>query len=191
MSLPPQPPADGFYPRDAGAQPAVVWGPPLTPSWAPGWPPPSAPLVPGPPAGPPPRASSARTWVTVLVAVTAFLTGAVGAGFATAVLFTIGAEEVGRGMSDEVTRSMEDTMGWTGEGMAPSGPVEEFPAVAPGHLGPDPVLDAYAAGCFAGDLGACDDLYFQSPPLSDYEEYAGTCGGRVKLFGVTSCTELE
>jgi hypothetical protein len=129
----------------------------------------------------------------VLVAVAALLTGAAGAGFLTTVLFVVGSEEIGRGMGAEFARSMEDTMSWTGEGGVPggSGPVEEFPAVAPGVLGPDPVLDAYATSCFEGELGACDDLYFESPPMSDYEEYASTCGGRVKLYSVMSCTELE
>ena len=40
-------------------------------------------------------------------------------------------------------------------------------------------------------LQACDDLMYASPPLSDYEEYASTCGGRVEEFSVPVCTELE
>jgi hypothetical protein len=62
--------------------------------------------------------------------------------------------------------------------------------VEPGDLGPDPVLDTYAADCFAGDLQACDDLYYEAPPLSDYESYALTCGGRVKEYAVAACSEL-
>ena len=76
-------------------------------------------------------------------------------------------------------------------GYLSAGPVEQFPPVDPGQLGPDPVLDGYAAECFAGDLQACDDLFFESPPLSAYEEYASTCGGRVKLYTVPFCTELD
>jgi hypothetical protein len=69
--------------------------------------------------------------------------------------------------------------------------VEEFPAVPPGDLGPDSVLDEYADACFAGDFQACDDLMYESPPLSEYEEYGATCGGRVKPYSVVTCTELE
>ena len=63
--------------------------------------------------------------------------------------------------------------------------------MAPGELGPDPVLDEYAQECFAGELQACDDLYYESPPLSAYEEYGSTCGGRVKIYTVPYCTELD
>ncbi len=77
------------------------------------------------------------------------------------------------------------------EEMGPSGPVEQFPATAPGDLGPDPVLNAYAQECFEDDLQSCDDLYNESPPLSDYERYATTCGGRVKEYDVMNCTELD
>ena len=70
-------------------------------------------------------------------------------------------------------------------------PVEESPAVEPGVLGPDPVLDVYAQECFGGDLQSCDDLYYEAAPLSGYEEYGGTCGGRVKIGSVLACTELD
>jgi hypothetical protein len=113
-----------------------------------------------------------------------------------AVLFSAAAEDIGSGMGEEFSRSMEGVLGVPGEGMwsseyGASGPVEQHPATAPGPLGPDPVLDAYADRCFAGELKACDDLYYESPPMSDYEEYAVTCGGRVKQFTVVVCTGLE
>jgi hypothetical protein len=38
---------------------------------------------------------------------------------------------------------------------------------------------------------ACDRLYAESAPFSEYERYASTCGGRVKPFAVAYCTELE
>jgi hypothetical protein len=191
MSLPPNSPPDGFYPQDAGAQPAMVWGPPPIPSWSPAWQQPSfpAPFPGGPQAGPLPRMHSGSPWLLGLVAFAALLTGAAGAGFLAMVLFVSGAEDIGRGIGEEFALSIEADGGMSA--YSGSGPVEEFPAVAPGTLGPDPVLDAYAASCFDGELVACDDLYFESPPMSDYEEYAGTCGGRVKLFAVMSCTELE
>jgi hypothetical protein len=53
------------------------------------------------------------------------------------------------------------------------------------------VLDAYAGSCFDGELQACDDLFYESPPMSAYEEYGVTCGGRVKQFAVMSRTDLE
>lgn len=62
---------------------------------------------------------------------------------------------------------------------------EDAPDVAPGDpvppvdLGDDPEYQPLAEGCFAGDFGACDDLYFASPVGSDYELYAQTCGGRL------------
>ena len=199
--------AGGWPPPPAPAQdavpPAVVWGPPPGASWsAPGalpWAPPVAGPVAGP-AAPRPRRGGNPLLLT-LVAVIALLVGAVGAGFLVSALYVAGADdmgrEMGREMGEEISRSMEDTVGgfmegpWaSGEGV-PTGPVEQFPAVEPGPLGPDPVLDEYAGACFAGDLQACDDLYYESPPMSDYEEYAGTCGGRVKLWSVMYCTELE
>jgi hypothetical protein len=140
------------------------------------------------------------------------LAGAVGAGFLVTALFISSAEDIGReigeaiaptvedgiaeGVSDGMTQAMEDAMAFAEEGMvgAPpgtAGPVEQFPPTAPEDLGPDDVLDAYAQSCFDGDLQACDDLYYEAPPMSDYETYGTTCGGRVKQYGVMSCTELE
>lgn len=74
---------------------------------------------------------------------------------------------------------------------AAGGPVAQFEPTAPGDLGSDPVLDAYADQCFAGDMQACDDLYVDAPPLSPYEQYSWSCGGRVKAYTVSACTDLE
>lgn len=38
-------------------------------------------------------------------------------------------------------------------------------------------LDALWDSCAAGDMAACDDLYFESPLGSEYEEFGDTCGG--------------
>jgi hypothetical protein len=43
-------------------------------------------------------------------------------------------------------------------------------------LGAD--LDALHDLCEEGDMGACDELYFESPIGSDEEEFGSTCGGR-------------
>jgi hypothetical protein len=42
----------------------------------------------------------------------------------------------------------------------------------------DPYFDQLARECRAGDLDACDDLYYATPVGSEYEDYGTTCGGR-------------
>jgi hypothetical protein len=44
--------------------------------------------------------------------------------------------------------------------------------------GDDPELDALWDACEGGDMQACDDLYFQSPVGSEYEDFGDTCGNR-------------
>ena len=48
----------------------------------------------------------------------------------------------------------------------------------PHTYGDDPQLDVLWDACEAGDGGACDDLYWESPYGSEYEEFGETCGGR-------------
>jgi hypothetical protein len=74
---------------------------------------------------------------------------------------------------------------------AAGGPCRRPPRSRPDVPGPDPVLDAYAQNCFGGDLQACDDLYYESAPMSGYENDGSTCGGRVKQMTVYACTELD
>jgi len=45
------------------------------------------------------------------------------------------------------------------------------------NYGDDPFLDQLYDDCAAGDLGACDSLYFSSPIDSDYEVFGQSCGG--------------
>lgn len=59
----------------------------------------------------------------------------------------------------------------------------------PEGLGDDPAMDGLADACSAGDLAACDSLYWQSEPGSDYETYGDTCGGRVPE-GAVVCADL-
>jgi hypothetical protein len=110
------------------------------------------------------------------------------------------ADDVGRAAGEAMGASMGASMAEALHGGAATeyqgnggilGPVEQSEPVPPADLGPDPVLDAYAQGCFDGDLQSCDDLFVESPPLSPYEEYAGTCGGRVKAWTVPYCTDLD
>jgi hypothetical protein len=51
-------------------------------------------------------------------------------------------------------------------------------AGGPQGYGDDAELDALYDACADGDGQACDDLFFQSPLGSDYEEFGNTCGGR-------------
>ena len=201
MSQPPQPPAQEPRPAPAtppqgippygappsGAAPATgpqpwsqpasqPWSQPASQpwsqSWSPNWP---APGYPGTPVVEP-RSTGKAPLVLALVAFGALLAGGVAGFLIATVVFMAGTGGMGMGVGME-------------EG--PLGPVEEFPAVPPGDLGPDPVLDEYADACFAGEFQACDDLLYESPPLSEYEEYGGSCGGRVKAYSLMSCTELE
>jgi hypothetical protein len=163
-------------------------------------------------ASPAPKEPNRRGPFLALVAIAGVLLGAVGGALFAMALFVgsaedigreIGAEigpEVGRAAGDGVTDAMEDYMGggsveedsgWGAIAEEEFSNVEQHPAVEPGELGPDPVLNEYAQNCFDGDLQACDNLLYESPPLSDYEAYAWTCGGRVKQYEVPACTYLE
>lgn len=42
--------------------------------------------------------------------------------------------------------------------------------------GDDPALDALWDDCAAGDMAACDELYWSSPVGSDYEDFGENCG---------------
>jgi hypothetical protein len=166
----------------------------------PPWPPVPGPAAPAPlPPAIPPRRKGPL--VLAAVAILGVLAGAIGTAVLVTAAFLSAAEDIGRGMSEglgtEIGRSVGEGLGQSVREPGPpqpqgaGGPVEQFPAVAPGTLGPDPVLDAYARSCFDGDLQACDDLWYESPPMSDYETYAGTCGGRVKQEAVAACTDLD
>lgn len=189
------------------------WTPPSPPSWAPPYPASPGPVAgAGLPAGPP-AAPLRRMGPLLLVgaAVAGVVVGMLASGLVVAALLRASAGDIGGTMADRIGTSVEDaivegTREATAESLEDMGAFEEdllypggaavgapdrFPPVAPEGLGPDPVLDGYAQDCFGGELQACDDLMFESPPMSDYEEYAVTCGGRVKSYAVGSCTELE
>lgn len=176
------------------------------PSWVPAWAPPDGPVThPVPPPAPARSVGTQTPLVLALSVVVAALAGAAGAGLLVTLLFLGSADDIGRELGEQMAPvvgtaieqgladSFADPYGAAPEDVWSSeyGPAEEFAPVPPGVLGPDPVLDAYAQSCFADDLRACDDLYFESPPLSDYEEYGASCGGRVKPYAVPTCTDLE
>jgi hypothetical protein len=175
-----------------------------TPDWpgAAGWRP--SPAAPSPWSAAPQAPQVAATaaprgstppWVLGLVVLGGVVAGAVGGAFIVAAVFVGSAEAIGEGIARGMVAAEEDLygsmseedMGWYAE---PPDPADISAPVAPAP-GPDPVLDAYAQSCFQGDYQACDDLYFESPPLSDYEEYGGSCAGRVKIYSVASCTDLD
>ena len=53
--------------------------------------------------------------------------------------------------------------------------------------GTDPELDVMWDACAAGDGLACDNLYWESPAGSAYEDFGSTCGNRVEF--TASCEE--
>lgn len=57
-----------------------------------------------------------------------------------------------------------------------------------GSYGSDPDLDALYDDCASGDYQACDDLFFQSPSDSEYEQFGDTCGDRNEPSG--TCVAL-
>jgi hypothetical protein len=143
--------------------PPAPWGTSPTPPWpaGPWWVPPPA-----------PRRPRSRTRIAAIVAA-----GVVAVALLAAV--TSAAIALGRAAGASMTT---DTA-------LPAVPMS--PPVPATGLGDDPGLDGYAQRCHDGLFSACDDLYELSPPMSDYEQYGMTCGGRVKPFDVYYCTDLQ
>jgi hypothetical protein len=77
------------------------------------------------------------------------------------------------------TEVCSDVLGDGGDDSDPSG--------EPDSYGDDETLDALWDACEDGDGQACDDLFFDSPVGSEYEEFGKTCGGR--LEGLDAETE--
>jgi hypothetical protein len=155
---------------------------------------PAAPPWPGQP-GPPP--AGARSLVPALVAAVVVAVGVVVAAVLGALVLGASADDLGRAIGESSADAMAAEMdsggvlGWSAAPPEDPRQIEQSEPVAPGELGNDAVLDGYADACFGGDLQACDDLYTDSKPLSAYEHYALTCGGRVKAFDVSLCTDLD
>ncbi len=51
-------------------------------------------------------------------------------------------------------------------------------AGSPASLGDSDIADAHDADCGAGNMSACDALYWESAIGSELEEFGSTCGGR-------------
>lgn len=74
---------------------------------------------------------------------------------------------------------------------APPDPVPAPAAtLAPAGLGEDPDLDRLAQQCADGQMNPCDDLYSESSPGSDYEDFADTCAGRRPGGEDTFCVDV-
>lgn len=206
-------PGSGAGPAGGPAAPAVDWvvtspsgswgdGGWQGPGWAPG---PGVPPVTGwaPAPGVPLRVEPAGPAhrdrrQLALVALVASVAGAAVATVVASLVFLAGAERMGEAMGEEigdrVTEALGLDVGWSTEPLdepLPAGPVEQTEPAAPGDLGPDPVLDAYAQQCFDGDLQSCDDLFHRATPGSGYEGYGTSCGGRVEPGAVWACTDLD
>ncbi|MGY1652024.1 hypothetical protein [Geodermatophilus sp. SYSU D01119] len=100
------------------------------------------------------------------------------AATATVVLAVVGTDSV-------FTDDLGGTYSGSGEPVAPP---------APGGPDYDARFADAAGDCHDGEMGACDDLYAQTPVGDPYETYGSTCGGRledetyggcVRVFGPT------
>jgi hypothetical protein len=178
MTYPPQypsypPPGQPPYAPYGQAPPYGYGGSPYagTPYGAPPWGAPHGQWAP-----PPPR----RPWTRKKIALVA---GGVVLGLAALVVLVVGGINLGRSEAAAMGPSV-------GSPFDPATVPTSPPSAATG-LGDNPGLDGYALRCHDGLLSACDDLYDLSPPMSDYEQYAMTCGGRVKPFDVEYCTDLS
>lgn len=157
--------------------------PPPAPDWVaqtPAWPAP--PPYPAPVLVPEPRRSTGSLVAAAAVGAAVLSAGVLVAALLSSLL-----------LSSALTSAMEaHTEALFGGGISMgSTAVEQSDPVEPGVLGDDPELDGYAADCFAGTLDACDQLFYESAPFSEYERYGSTCGGRVKPYTVAYCTDLE
>ncbi len=85
---------------------------------------------------------------------------------------------------EDLTSDFSDDFsdGDIGVGVAPQDAIPEY--------GTDPELDALADACYAGDYGACDDLYAQAAAGSGYEAYGDTCAGLQELGTGQFCAEV-
>lgn len=108
-----------------------------------------------------------------------------------------GVEENGGG--DVTVATTADTKPDTGDTTATTADTTDTTAaggnedIPPGQdprniLGDDQALNDLANQCFDGDMGACDDLFAQTPVDSDLEAYSQTCGGRIdEVDGAPNC----
>ncbi|WP_409332465.1 hypothetical protein [Trujillonella humicola] len=153
---------------------------------------------PGGPGGPGGGSSGSGKLIAIIVAVVVVLAG-VGVGLffllrgdgddntasptTTSPATTTSSPTTGTG--DPTTSSRPTTTAGGGSGDVPDG-------VPPRNLGDDPTgeFQPLADACYAEDWEACDELWISTPIDSAWEEYAGTCGGRVAYQSGTCVSRL-
>ncbi|MGY1672374.1 hypothetical protein [Geodermatophilus sp. SYSU D00710] len=92
--------------------------------------------------------------------------------------------------SSSATSSSRSSSPSSSSPSAPSSPGGGGSPAAPAPptgLGDDPTFQPLAQSCFDGDLATCDELWRVTPVDSPYEDYAGTCAGRVEYEGGGTC----
>ena len=164
----------------------MSYPPPYPPGAPPSWPPATPPSGHGPPPWPhatgywapgpwgaPPPPTGRRRWDGKTVAL---LVGGGVVVVAILVVVVVAGLSAGRSGSPALASAVA---------------VTTAPPSDPTGLGEDPGLDGYAQRCHDGLMSACDDLYQLSEPMSRYEQYAVTCGGRVRAASVAICTDLD
>lgn len=62
------------------------------------------------------------------------------------------------------------------EPAAPAAPAAPAGPAAEGEYGSDPALDVLWDSCAAGNMADCDELFWESPFGSAYEDFAQNCG---------------
>ncbi len=134
----------------------------------------------------PARRGKLRAWAILL----ALLAVPVGLALAIPLLVSGPLNNLQQAIESEVLRGLpavEDPLGGdfgqtssSESGAAPAfGSVAEMPAPTPVPALDDPAFRPEADACFAGDLGACDELYWSTPADSPEEAYGLSCGGRL------------
>lgn len=183
---------DPFAPP-AGVPPPTE--PPRSESPSPGWPTPYSPYSPYPPSAP----------GTDGVSIAALVTGVLFLGLVPLVLGIVGLRRVrrsgrpGTGFAvSGIVLGVVSTVGWL-VGLAVLGVAfdvlreegvfedlgAELSRATATQYGDDPYLDGLYDGCAEGDDHACDDLYWESGPGTEYEDFALSCGGREERCLIT------
>ncbi len=105
------------------------------------------------------------------------------------IIFTADALEatVNRMIADPqpVEAECEPTFGTLPDDWAPD--FDDWSPDGPQAYGDDPALDELYDSCAAGDMAACDDLWWSSPSGSDYEAFAMSCGGAAADAAFGTC----
>ena len=92
--------------------------------------------------------------------------------------FIEGAAQAGTTLTREQARCAIQALGETGDDDAAILACIDG-AEPPAPAGDDPILDLFVEQCRRGNNQACDELFADAPPDSEYERYGRTCGNRL------------